>query len=351
MWGKIMEKEKQKKEQSKEYKAKLLILYDILKKHSDENNHLTTKQLIALLKKKGINSERKVLYKDVQVLNKYGFEVMLESHAQNEYFVLDRDFDDSELRVLMDAVQSANFISKNKSKDLINRIAALSGNNRAELLKRTINNIESFKTEKNTFYDVDNILNAIVDKKLIKFNYFYYTPNGKKDYSMGDKKFTKNINEAKIYVALPIDLVIQNNDYYVRTFDLNINSTIIYKIGRMENVIISEDDYTLDEEKYKEEVAALKNNAFDMYKAEVCRVTLRYNKNKSSQVFEKFGAHIYRTYDDFHYEGEINVALAPPFFSWCATFGGDVTIIAPKEAIDAYKKQLLDCLKEYDKEE
>ena len=54
---------------------KLLVLYDILCKMTDENNALSTNEIIAELAKRGISVSRKVLPSDISLLNKYGYEV------------------------------------------------------------------------------------------------------------------------------------------------------------------------------------------------------------------------------------------------------------------------------------
>lgn len=45
-----------------EQKIKLLILYDILRKNTDENHPMTTKEIVAALQEYGIGVSRKTLY-------------------------------------------------------------------------------------------------------------------------------------------------------------------------------------------------------------------------------------------------------------------------------------------------
>lgn len=85
----------------------------------------------------GIECDRRTLYRDIQVLNEYGYEVLHTRGISNEYYVVDRSFDVPELRILMDAVQAASFITPKKTEVLVDKIADLAGSHRAELLKRT----------------------------------------------------------------------------------------------------------------------------------------------------------------------------------------------------------------------
>ena len=52
---------------------KLLVLYDILSKMTDEEHALSTNEIIAELSKRGVS--RKVLPSDIALLNKYGYEI------------------------------------------------------------------------------------------------------------------------------------------------------------------------------------------------------------------------------------------------------------------------------------
>lgn len=54
---------------------KLLVLYDILCKMTDEDHALSTNEIINELAKRGIAVSRKVLPSDIALLNKYGYEV------------------------------------------------------------------------------------------------------------------------------------------------------------------------------------------------------------------------------------------------------------------------------------
>lgn len=97
-----------------EQKAKLLILWDILQKNTDEEHSMTTQDIIAALNQRGISVSRKTLYEDIDLLNKYGYEVLCKKSRSNEYYVIDRKFERSEVQVLLSAVGSAKSLSNKK---------------------------------------------------------------------------------------------------------------------------------------------------------------------------------------------------------------------------------------------
>ena len=130
-----------------EQKIKLLKIYDMLVRESDENHPLSTYDIIDRLANEGIKVERKTLYDDINLLNANGFEVRQVRRKSNMYYVEKRAFDIAEVRILMDAVQAASFITPSKTKILVDKIADLAGPLKGEVIKR---NIAVFDTTKHT---------------------------------------------------------------------------------------------------------------------------------------------------------------------------------------------------------
>ena len=129
-------------------KIKILKLYEILSRESDEANPLSTQYLIDRLKSEGINVERKTLYDDIALLNSCGYEIMQTRRKQNMYYVSDRNFDTAEVRILIDAVEASSFITPEKTNRLVDKLASLAGSHKGEVIK---NNIVVFDTTKRKF--------------------------------------------------------------------------------------------------------------------------------------------------------------------------------------------------------
>lgn len=137
-------------------KIKLLKLLEMLQLDTDEQHPMTTNRICARLDEMGIICDRRTLSKDIALLNEQGYEVMDTTVGHEKgYYVEDRSFSIPELKILMDAVQAASFITEKKTAELLDKIAVLSGSHRAEILK---GNIVNFKTTKHSneqiFYNV-----------------------------------------------------------------------------------------------------------------------------------------------------------------------------------------------------
>ena len=57
-------------------KIKLLLLWDILSKNTDENHAMNADEIREELAKRGISVMRKVIADDIAVLNEYGYEMV-----------------------------------------------------------------------------------------------------------------------------------------------------------------------------------------------------------------------------------------------------------------------------------
>ena len=93
---------------------KLLVLYDILCKMTDEDHVLSTNELIDELAKRGIAVSRKVLPSDIVLLNKYGYEVCSYTKKARYYYAEHQFFDTAEITMLADVVKASKLTESRK---------------------------------------------------------------------------------------------------------------------------------------------------------------------------------------------------------------------------------------------
>ena len=105
-------------------KLALIRIWQILKENSDYDHPMTQEDIATKLENEyGIVIERKAISRNISLLKESGVEI--ESRRAGSY--LDRrDFEDSELHMLIDGVLSSKHITARHSKDLIDRICSLS---------------------------------------------------------------------------------------------------------------------------------------------------------------------------------------------------------------------------------
>ena len=93
-------------------KIKLMKIYEILVQETDEEHPITRAELCRRLNEAGISSNVRTLSKDIDVLNEFGYEVFSEyRNRERVWYVLDRQFSVPEIKILIDAVQAASFVT------------------------------------------------------------------------------------------------------------------------------------------------------------------------------------------------------------------------------------------------
>ena len=96
-------------------RLKILYLYKILLDRSDEEHSITMPEIISQLKLYGITAGRKALYEDIEALKTFGMDIVSERGHGAGYYVVNREFELPELKLLADAVSSSRFLKEKKS--------------------------------------------------------------------------------------------------------------------------------------------------------------------------------------------------------------------------------------------
>lgn len=121
----------------------------------------------------GITAERKSLYDDLQVLEKFGMDICKSKSSTVKYYVASREFELPELKLLVDAIQSSKFITEKKSISLIHKLEGLASVHDGKELQRQVFVANRAKTmNERIYYSVDKIQNAIALNRKISFKYY-----------------------------------------------------------------------------------------------------------------------------------------------------------------------------------
>ena len=103
-------------------RLRLLFLYQMLRKETDEQHLLSSRQIMEKMKTEhGITMHRTTLPRDIEILRRAEIEVMVERKRALWYWLPDGPFSIPELRLLIDAVLSSKFIPEGKSRQLMKK--------------------------------------------------------------------------------------------------------------------------------------------------------------------------------------------------------------------------------------
>ena len=308
-------------------KIRLLKIYDYLKLCSDENSPLTTEDLAAKLAEEGIECDRRTLYKDIEVLNEFGYEVeSVRCKHKMGYYIPERLFDVSELRILIDAVNAAGFITKTKSKTFTEKLASLAGSVHAEELKKHTKTSASKHTNESVYYNVNALSEAIRKDKKASFLYFDLDSKGKKVY-----------RKKEPYLVEPLALVFSNDNYYLAAYNAKYDTINNYRVDRMDGAN-TEKEPICEEAKRRKEKGLSDGKLFGMYNGPVEKITLEFDESLCNAVYDRFGEDIQVVHYGDMASVTAEIAVSPAFYGWIFTYGGDIKIKKPQSAVDAYRE-------------
>ena len=319
-------------------KMKLLHLYQMILRQTDEEHPLTVAQIIEQLARADIKAERKSVYDDLEALRQFGLDVQCRKGKSPGWFVGDRDFELPEVKLLMDAVQSSRFLTQRKSDALIRKLEGLASVHQAGQLQRQVYVSGRIKVmNESIYYNVDKLHAAIAGRKAITFKYFDYDIARKKVFRQGGKR----------YVASPYGLIWNSENYYLVAFSHTHRELRHYRVDKMAEIVVAGLERE-GEDLYPDfQLAEYGQKHFGMYSGPELRVTLRGRRDKAHLVWDRFGQDVILVPDgDDCFTATLPVVVSPQFFGWLLGLDGSVTLAGPKEAVSAYRRRLSAALEE-----
>lgn len=310
-----------------EQKIKLLVLYDLLCRQTDEDHALNTDEIIALLAEKNITVSRKILLQDIALLNEYGYEVLTYKKKYHYYYVVNRHFDSAEIAFLADAVQASK-LSATQKQTLTNKLMTTMGDHQAiELTAAAQFGTMPKRNNRYIIYTIDTIKQAIANNKKVSFRYYLL------DYKK-NKVYRK---DGKRYVVNPLVVIWNKDNYYLVCYYDNHDDTVTYRIDRMEEAKEETTERTYRKEFADFDIEQYRQSVFSMFGGEEQEVTLQFDSAMLDDVFDKFGedVNILKIADNT-YRLKVPIQVSKTFFAWIVGTQGKMRILAPQTVCEQF---------------
>lgn len=317
-------------------KLKLLYLAKILMEETDEEHGISMPTIIARLAEKGVSADRKTLYSDMEELRKFGIDIIGEQQKNSYlYHVASRDFELAELKLLVDSVQSAKFITEKKSQSLIKKLGQLASMHEAKQLQRQVLISGRVKTmNESIYYNVDKIHAAINANSQIRFQYFQWNVDKEQELR----------HEGAWYYVSPWYLIWDDEYYYLVAYDAESGILKHYRVDKMLRITLVNRVREGKELLRSRDVAAYSKSLFGMYGGEKVSVTIEAGNEFAGVLIDRFGRELYiKKVDDAHFQTVVDVVPSKFFLSWIMSFGDGIRIVSPDSVLDSMR-QLLDTL-------
>ena len=203
-------------------KLALIRIWQIFNKYSDYNHPLTQDDIAKHLERDyGIVIERKAISRNISLLKEAGVDI--ESRRAGSY-IEEREFEDSELKLLIDGVLCSKHINPRHSADLIEKLCGLSN----KYFRSHIKNIHSVnewnKTEnKALFYNIEMVDAAIEEGKQLQYDYNKYG-------------IDKKLHKSSFQRVTPYVLILHNQRYYLMAHSSYWNDMVFHRLDRISNM-------------------------------------------------------------------------------------------------------------------
>lgn len=322
-------------------KSSVLYVLEILQKYTD-NQHMLTYSAISdkLRNIYDIEIERKTIARDIDILIDKGYDVVKNGNY-GVYLGL-RDFEEGELRYLIDAIYSSRSMPTKYAMDLVDKLTK----DHSVYERKQYNHIEklddgSRSDNKQLFLTIEILNEAIEQGKKVEFQYGAYGL---------DKKLEVK-NEGKFYKINPYYLVNNHGKYYLVCNYDKYDNLANYKVESITNIrIINEPIRPITTLPGQEDFSIKRYMQEHIYMmaGESVQAKLKVDKlEKVNDIISWFGDKIRLTQHnrDIFVDLKIN---EDSLIYWALQYGESVEILEPLETREKMKQTLKNILSKYE---
>lgn len=266
-------------------KAIPICVLQILQQYSDEEHILTMKEIQSKLKNiYYLEPDRRTVSGTIKLLIETGYDISDYNENHKGYYLVSRELEPSEIRVLMDAVYSFPFIEKAHSDTLIKKLRGLGSE--YESMKYINSHLTVYRQEQKTqnkqvFLNIEQIDDAIGRKKKISVRYMTYNEN---------KELVLRRQEP--YILNPFGMIYTNERYYLVCNYDKYDNISLYRIDRMKDIKVLEDG--IDAKKVTAgEVEEALNNAVYAFTGKAEKIIFAFDRIVLNDVIDRFKADIW----------------------------------------------------------
>ena len=324
-------------------KASILLILKVLQEYSDEDHFLTQQDIIDKVDELyGIELERKSVAFSISLLQELDYDI--NKSPRGGYALLSRDFDNSEIRYIVDSLFCSKSISGKQAARLSKKLNACLSKYQRKDYNFIYKSAEINRSENaELFYTLELIEEAKRRGKRLSFQYLSFGEDG--------KPFTKM--DGFRYIVSPYYSVNSGGRYFlICNYREKYRAITWFRIDYMINPKIEEEwpIKPVDSlEGIKDfDIAKYLNDNIYLLDGEVINATIQIdNPNSIQYVIDWFGknAKIYKKEDKLLADIKCNESA---LFYWYMQYSETITIISPQSLIDRIKAEAKRIIKKYE---
>ena len=320
-------------------KLKLLYLTKIFREQTDEEHMLTIAEIIEKLSAYDVSADRKTLYTDFEELRHFGLDIISQQIGRQHYYYLGaREFELPELKLLVDSVQSAKFITAQKSQKLIKKLEGLVSKYEATQLQRQVYITGRVKTmNESIYYNVDKLHAALSADAQIQFQYYQWNVKKEMELRRG----------GKLYQVSPWGLMWDDEYYYLVAYDAETDKIKHYRVDKMLRIQITDQKRAGKERYLSFNLPDYTKRIFGMFSGEETKVTLEADNSMAGVLIDRFGKDIMLIpQDGGRFRATVDVAISDQFLGWIVALG-TVKIVGPEAVVKKMQAKVSNLIADY----
>lgn len=317
-------------------KGRLLALQEILERNTDEDHLMSVPDMVKALADEGIEAERKCIYTDLRALEDSGVDVHLNRGRNGGYYIGDRTFQLAELKLLVDAVQSSQFITKKKTDELVKKLEGFASNHQAGQMRRQLVTGRIKAPNESIYFSVDALHAAIAQNKQVTFQYM--------EWSLTKTRVAKRGGEK--YVVSPWALAWSDSNYYLIAYAEG--GIRHYRVDKMKGVELTEEPRQGRQVFSELDMSKYIGSVFGMFGGKFEQVTLRCRNDLVNSMIDRFGTGVILVEQgNGSFDMRVRVQLSPQFYGWVCGFGSGIEVMEPAYVREKMKELVGELAQKY----
>lgn len=330
-------------------KLAIIRILQVLKDETDAEHMLTHKEIAKkLYDYYGIEIDRKTVASNISLLKECDYDIVTNCGIEKGTlknggnYLREKDFEDDEIKLLIDAVIFSQYINEKHSIDLIKKLTKLSNKYFKIHNKNFLSLKNEFKTDSKEMFFNMSIIDEAIERKQ-KIAYFYIKLNENKE---------KTLNS--INIVSPYGYVLHNQKYYLFGFSDNFNSVVFHRLSWIQDIEIIPESFesyvnikSIPEFRNGVSYENLIASRPYMYTDTPQDITIRVNNKIINDIFDWFGKNVLIKKENENYSIASFKASAMAMKFWALQYLDSVEILSPIELRQNIAKSLKNGLKTY----
>lgn len=311
---------------------RILLIQKFLYEQTDTDHDVSSKDIMQMLESSGLKAaDKRTIEADIDALIAAGHDIQKtrRNGVPTRYHVDSRDFDTVELKILIDAVAASQFITPERSKRLIERLASMASiADREGLCAETESLISIKHAVGRTMYVADGLYRGIVSRKKIQFQMVdYQIPSLEPVYH----------RDGYVYTVSPYAMVWNHERYYLIAHEEERDRILTPRIDRIKNVKVL--DAPIKPKPDDFDIGQYYSLNYKMFSGPESDVTIICSNNLIDRFIDHFGKDFECIpVTDKTFQATVKTAISPTFFGWLFQYAGSMSLVGPSEVVEQYNK-------------